>query len=585
MLRQSARLRATALMLGFGLVLAACGDDGGSRGAPAPAPAGPTVAGPTILHPSGRPGGTLRALSDTDCDYWDPARTYYAPCWNQQRWISRQLLTYAPRPGAPELVGDLAESVPEPVDKKTWTYTLKEGLKFEDGTHITSEDIKYAVERVFAKKVINGGPTYLVDFLDDPNKPYPGPYEDPSPDKLGLASVETPDEKTITFHLNRPFADWNFVMALPSVTPVPRARDTGARYTSRPVASGPYKFDSYKPKKSLVLVRNPEWDPATDSVNKALPDRIEVTMGLAPHDIDERILANHADFYIGQTGVQVAAQSRILGDPRLRSSRTTNESTGFLRYLVVTTTVEPFDDIHCRNAVAWAMDKSAQQIARGGPVAGGDIATTMITPPLKYYKDFDVFETPGGKGDIDKAKAELAACGLPNGFETKLASRNTGKESAQAEAVQASLAKIGIRVTIDQYEPSQYLSAPLGIPDNMRSKGYGLAMAAFGPDWPAPFALFSPTVDGRKILPQGNSNYAELADPAVDEAIDRGAAATNDGVAQEAWTTVDQGVVRSAAYVPLVYDRALNVFSDRLTNIYFTPAYLMADFASFGVVP
>ena len=218
--------------------------------------------------------------------------------------------------------------MPTSADGKTWTYTLKKGIRFENGAAITSKDVKYAVERAFAGKVVNGGPPYLVDFLEDPAKPYPGPYDDPSPDKLGLASVETPDDRTITFHLNRPFADWNYVVALPSATPVPRAADTGARYTFRPVSSGPYKFASYQPEKSLVLVRNPEWDPATDEVNKALPDRIEVTMGLSLPDIDERILANQADFYIGKTGVQVSAQSRNLGDPGLRTSRTTNDFTG-----------------------------------------------------------------------------------------------------------------------------------------------------------------------------------------------------------------------------------------------------------------
>ena len=246
--------------------------------------------------------------------------------------------------------------------------------------------------------------------------------------------------------------------------------------------------------------------------------------------------------------------------------------------------MKPFDDVHCRRAVAWAVDQAGQRDARGGPLAGGDVATTMIPPPVKYHRAFDLFPTPGGRGDLAKAKAELAACGLPNGFETKMACRNTGKESAQAEAVQASLAKIGVKVTIDQHEPSQYLSAQLGIPANMRAKGYGLALAAFGPDWPAPYALLRPTVDGRTILPQGNSNYASLDDPAVNAAIDAGAAATDDGAAQQAWTKADQAVVRSAAYVPLVYDKALNIFSERLTNIYFTPAYLMTDFASLGVV-
>ncbi|WP_261574915.1 ABC transporter substrate-binding protein [Frankia gtarii] len=575
-------------------MLAACGGSsggGGSNGGSAAGGGATSSAGngssagasDAVLHASDKKGGTLRALNDSDCDYWDPARTYYANCWDQQRWISRQLVTYVPQPGTPRLTGDLATAVPTSSDLKTWTYTLKDGIRFSDGTPITSKDIKYAVERVFATDVINGGPTYLIDYLDDPNAPYLGPYKDTDPNKLGLKSVDTPDDKTIIFHLNRPFADWNFVMALPGVTPVPKAQDTGANYTFKPVSSGPYKIDKYTPNKVITFVRNPNWDPKTDTVNKALPDRIEVTMGLDLDDVDNRLLANSADFYVGQTGVQITAQNKILGDPSLRRDRTTDDVTGFIRYLSVMTQVKPFDNVHCRNAVSYALDKTAQQLARGGPIGGGAVATTMLTPPLKYYRSFDLFPTAGSKGDVAKAKQELTACGQPNGFSTTLASRSNGKEVAQAEAVQASLAKIGVKVTINKSAPSQYFSSTIGIPVNVHKNGIGLAMAAWGPDWPTPYAMLSSIVDGRKILSAGNSNYAELNDPTVDSGLDDGIATTDEARAQQIWTDTDKAVVKSAAYIPLVYDKALNLFSDRTTNIYFTSAYGMADFAQFGV--
>ena len=102
MSRRSVRLRAATLMsvvgLASGLVLAACGGDGATGGAAAPNRQPAASGAAALLHPSAKAGGTLRALSDSDCDYWDPARTYYAYCWNQQRWFSRQLLTYAAHP-------------------------------------------------------------------------------------------------------------------------------------------------------------------------------------------------------------------------------------------------------------------------------------------------------------------------------------------------------------------------------------------------------------------------------------------------------------------------------------------------------
>lgn len=574
--------RAGVLVAATSLVLAACGA-GDDDNVEIPEMPSLEVTSGQILNPSDKRGGTLVALNDSDCDYWDPQRTYYAYCWTQQRWISRTLLTYKPSPGDIELVGDLATAPAESEDMQTWTYTLKEGIKFEDGTSITSKDIKYGIERVFATDVINGGPTYVIDYLQtDP--PYKGPYTDPTADKLGLRSIETPDDKTIVFHLNKPFPDWNYIMASPAATPVPRAKDTGDRYTARPVASGPYKIEEYVPNEKMILVRNDHWDPATDEVNQALPDRIEIQMGLDLPDVDERILAGDGDVYVAQSGVQLAAQSRLISDPALLNDRAAIDLTGFLRYLSVTTTVEPFDDIHCRRAVAWAIDKQAQVLARGGP-AGGEVATTMLPPVLKYYSEFDLYPTPDSRGDIARAKEELAACGYPDGFRTKLASRNNDKEVAQAEAVQASLAQIGIEVEIEQFEPSVYYSALLGIPANMREQGFGLALAGWKSDWPSAYGFFSSIVDGRKILEQGNSNYAELNDPVVNQGIDDGATATDDAAAQEAWTTVDRAVVESAAYIPLVYEKALNVYSDRLTNVYFSRAYGMANFAALGVIP
>jgi peptide/nickel transport system substrate-binding protein len=580
-------IRSGVLAAAGAVILAACGGSSGGGGgtSPATSAAAGSLGLPTTstkeFYPSDKKGGTLRALSGSDCDYWDPQRTYYATCWDQQRWISRQLLTYVPKPNSAELTGDLATSVPtSPDGGQTWTYKLKSGIKYEDGTPITSKDIKYGIERVFATDVINGGPTYVIDELDDPASPYPGPYKDTDPDKLGLKSIETPDDSTLIFHLNKKFPDWNFIMASPSSTPVPKAKDTGDQYTSHPVASGPYKIANYVPNKSMKLVRNDQWDPSTDTVNKALPDEIDITMGLDATDIDNRILAGDADIFLDQTGVQAATQTKVHTDSSIFK---TVDLSGFLRYMAVVTTVKPFDNIHCRNAVAWAVNKTAQSLARGGPDAG-QAATTMLPPTLKYYKSFDVFPTPNNAGDIAKAKDELKACGQPNGFNTILTARTRPAETAQAVAIQSDLKKIGINVTIDKFDASQYLTSVLGIPKNVQAKGYGLALTGWGADWPAPYGFFSSIVDGRKILPQGNSNYAELNSPTVNQGIDKGLAASDDGEAQAAWTQVDKGVVESAADIPLLYDKAVNVYSNKVTNVFYTPGFNMTNFAALGVV-
>ncbi len=568
--------RAGAATVALAVAATACGGGGNSSSSPKTGSSGSTGKS-DVYQASDKKGGTLQLLNSSDCDYWDPQRTYYAFCWNMQRLLSRGLMMYDSKPGPAKVVPDLAASEPQISDgQKTWKYTLKDGIKFQDGTPITSKDIKYGIERVFATDVINGGPTYVIDELVGGSS-YKGPYKN----KAGLASIQTPDDKTIIFKLKRPFSDWNYVMAMPTSTPVPQAKDTGTKYTFAPVATGPYKIEKYTPNKVISFVRNENW--SNDTVRKALPDKVIMTMGLDPNDIDNRLASDQADVDAGGTGVQIATQAKILTNQQLQA-RSDNPLTGFLRFIGIFTKVKPFDNVHCRKAVAYIVNKKAQQLSRGGPKGGGDIATTMSPPTLQFYQKFDLYPENAGTGNVEKAKAELAACGQPNGFTTKIATRNKGKEVKQAEALQADLQKIGIKATIDQFDASQYYSAQVGIPAQVHKQKFGMMFGGWGPDWPAPYGFYHFIVDGRSILPQGNSNYPELNLPAINNGIDSALAATDDATRQTQWTNVDKAVVDSAGYVPFLYDKALDLHSSRLTNAFITAAFGMYDYAALGVM-
>ena len=143
-----------------------------------------------IRAASDRTGGTLRLVS-AEIDSLDPQRSYLPGVWNLMRLYTRTLVTYSSKPGhTDELVPDLATDLGTPSeDGLSWTFTLRDGVRFENGRPITSRDVKYGIERSFASEVIVGGPTYVVDLLDDPGNQYAGPYQDESADKLGLPSI------------------------------------------------------------------------------------------------------------------------------------------------------------------------------------------------------------------------------------------------------------------------------------------------------------------------------------------------------------------------------------------------------------
>src|SRR5690606_32061608 len=183
--RSAAALTAVSAALALGL--AACGGGGGGTGEAPASSAAPAsqdafnAALDTVFNPSDQKGGIVKMAVSEDWDSVDPGDTYYAMSWNLLRIYGRPLVTYNPAPGAKgrELVPDLAESLGTPSDGgKTWTYRLREGLKFEDGTPITSKDVKYAVLRSLDKKTFVNGPTYFNDWLDLP-KDFVSVYETP----------------------------------------------------------------------------------------------------------------------------------------------------------------------------------------------------------------------------------------------------------------------------------------------------------------------------------------------------------------------------------------------------------------------
>jgi len=588
-------VKAGSLAAVVALGAAACGGSSGGGSTGGGKPQGVTAAynaaiGDKVVNASDKKGGTINYVASSDFDSLDPARTYYAYSWDYQRIYQRTLMMFKPVPGkdGSSVVGDLADGPGKVTDGgKTVTYTLRDGITFQDGTAITSADIKYALERSFAQDVINGGPgaTYLSPIIVG-GSTYKGPYKD----KSGLSGIDATDPKKIVFHLTGPFSDFDYLMALPISTPVPQKADTGpnggANYQFHVISSGPYMIPAggYKPGKSLILVRNTNWKASSDPNRKALPDKIVLTEGLESTDEDNRVLAGTADMEIEGTGVQQDAQSKILTDPS-KKANADNPSTGFTRYISIQQTVKPFDNVHCRRAVQYAADKVALQFSRGGPIAGGDIATQMTPPNLSSYRKIDPYPSgPDNKGDLVKAKDELKQCGHPNGFSTKIATTNKGKGPKAAEALQQGLKRVGIQTQIVAVDPSTYYSGVIGLPSNVKKQGLGLAVAGWGPDFPTPYGFFESIVDGRAIKPGGgNSNYAELNDPTINGLIDQAKGETDVSKRNDLWAQVDQKVMDAAVYLPFVADKALVWRSPRLTNVYVDQAFGIYDFVNIGV--
>ncbi len=567
------------------LLLTACGgggtnEQGSGTGSTAPAF---NAALTEVTNPSETKGGTLKLANSGDWDTLDPGETYYGYSWNFARLYGRSLLMFKAAPGAAsnELVPDLAEGLgTASPDGKSWTYKLRQGVKYEDGTPVTAADVKYAVLRSTDKATFPNGPAYFEGLLDLPEG-YQGPYK--SPGVNTDSAIETPDAQTIIFHTKQPFASFDYLAQLTQTMPVPQAKDTGTKYKNAIVSTGPYKFEGLQAGKSFNLVRNDQWDAATDPNRKALPDRYEVSLNVNADDIDNRVLSGDLAVDITGTGAQPASLARVLQDPNLKASAD-NPLIPRLWYTSINPTVAPFDNIECRKAVMFAMDQTGYQTAYGGVFAGGELATTIMPPQIPGHAAFDLFPNgPDNKGDLEAAKTSLTACGQGGGFETNIAYRaERPKEKATAEAFQQALSRVGIKLTLRPFPQGDYFSAYAGNPPYVRKNNLGLVVNGWGADWNDGFGFLSQIVDSRVIRETGGSSNTSVRIPEVDTMLDDALLELDTDKRNADWGAIDKRVMEDAVIYPGVYAKSLLLRPKNATNVFVSDAYGMYDYLAMG---
>ncbi|MCE7009416.1 ABC transporter substrate-binding protein [Kibdelosporangium philippinense] len=582
MRKTNTRIAAVSGAVVLSLVLGACGGDSGGNGGTTGGAAAFDAGSKGIVNASDKKGGVLKFAVSDDFDSTDPGNTYYAFGNNFIRLYTRTLMTYTSKPGTEgaEPSPDLAEAPGVPSDdSKTWTYKLRKGIKYEDGTEVKARDIKYAVARTFDRGVLRSGPGYFKSLLAADG--YQGPYKDTNLDNF--KGVETPDDYTVVFKLKDSFSEWNELVSFSGQTaPVPQAKDTGEQYALHPLSSGPYMWEgNYKPKQGGALVRNPNWDQATDSNRKQLPDRIEVAAGVNAEELDNQLLSGDVQVELAGSGLQEAARQRVLADPALKANAD-NPYAGF--HWLIPINMKNIPNVECRKAIIYAADRDAMWRAYGGDV-GGEMATSIMPPIIPGREASNIYPIGQGyKGDEAKAKDALAKCGQPNGFETTMIYRsNRPKEKATAEAVEQSLAKVGIKLTLKGYPAGSYTTDQLGSPSFVANEKVGLGTYGWAADWQSGYGYDQALTDGKAILPSGNSNAAELDDPQINQWWNEVVKIDNAAEREKIYNQIDRRALELGAYLPNVYAKSLLYRPTNLTNVYFHVGFGMYDYANLGV--
>jgi peptide/nickel transport system substrate-binding protein len=550
-------LRRAALALVVALAAAGCGGRGGREG-------------PSDQGGSPVKGGTLRIYNQDDVDYLDTALGYYTVTLALQRAFARTLYSWDI-----DKTGE-AHSIPEPDladgpakvsgNNTVFAFKVRKGVRWAPPAtgEVTPDDFVYAVQRLFDKTNPSPGQSYalLIKGVD----------QFAAGKSKSISGIAVSGD-TITFTLSKPTPDFLSIVALPFFAPVPRAYaskfNVGPDYGKRIVGSGPYTLKRYTPEKSIELVRNANWDPATDPLRKAYVDSMEMRIGLEPDAVQQAIERGDADLSLDAVPPNASLQ-KLATDPVLKR-RFDVQTTGCTRYFVLGTNkgAGAISDVRVRQAVNYAIDKVAIQRARGGPYAG-DPASTILTPTLLGYQKYDLYATPDHKGDVAKAKQLLAQAGYPNGLTLTYVGPDSGLGDQVNVAAQASLARAGIKLKMTRLAGSKVYTDSLGLP--AKRAQHQIGQAAWCPDYPGDGtrSFMVPLIDGRSIQPANNSNYAEYNNPQVDAKIDQALAEPDRDKRAALWSQVDRQAMQDAVWAPFIYDKTPFFWSARLRNWKYT---------------
>jgi peptide/nickel transport system substrate-binding protein len=525
------KLRITAGLLvvaiASALALSACGSSSSSSG--------------------GKEGGVIQGAYTSFPDYMDPQLSYTAEGWTTMQNVYIPLLTYAHASGAAgsKVIPGLAQALPKVTNGgKTYTMTLRKGLKYSDGTPVKASDFRNAVERMF--KVNSGGSGFYTDIV--------GAAQFQKTKQGHITGIKTNDKTgQITINLVQPRGTFENELALMFVAPVPPNTPDSDQSAHPPPSTGPYTITSSDPGRGWTLERNPEWKKAN---SKAMPS-------LPSGHIDKFVITVIRNQSSQVNDVESGKLNWIFDPPpsdRYAEVKSKYEGTQFrveptvsTYYFWMNQTAPPFNNLKVRQAVNYAVDPAALERIYAGQIA----PTQQILPPgMPGYKKYTLYPY-----NLSKAKQLIQQAHVTD----KNITVWTDAESPNNDAgtyLQDVLKKLGFNAKLKIINPDNYFT----IIGNKSTPDLDIGWSDWFEDYPHPNDFFDILLNGENILSTNNEVFGYTNYPPLNKKINDLAKVQLNSSVQSQYAALDKQFMQKAVWAPYG-TRTLSTFVSSNINL------------------
>ena len=545
---------ATFAAVGLALIAAGCGGSSSSssgNNSSTTASSGSSSSGKTFPN--------FRIAYDTGIDFLDPALSYTVEGWQIMWNVYLPLIGYkhAAGPDGATIVPYLAQDLPKVTDGgKTYTLTLRKGLKYSDGTAVKASDFKATIERDF--KVDSPGVGFFGNIVG---------ADTFGKTKSGGISGITADDSTgqITIKLNSPQGDFENILATTFAAPVPASTPAKDQSSTPAPSTGPYMIKSYKPNKQALVVRNPNFnaDDFGGNVPSGNPDKMTIDIIGDDSVALQRVISGTDDYDFHQIPPDRLSSTQQKYADQIKVYTPANTY-----YFFMNTKVAPFDNLKARQAVEYAINREALVRVYGGL---GQPTENVLPPTYPQYKKLNLYPY-----NLAKAKQLVAASGT-KGASITVWNHDRGTDPKATAYLVDVLNSIGYKAKEKIINSAVYWTT-IG---NQATKAQ-IGFADWFQDYPHPLDWFDVLLNGNRITQTHNNNYSNFDDAAVNSKIEalKKEPSLNSSV-NDQWAQVDKLADQNAAWAAFMNRQFTDFFnSDMDLSCYVNHVLYQFDFAT-----